>query len=384
LRARGHGPVRKAAQAVKIGFYSPLPPARTGVADYSAALLKGLRPYGEIRTTPRRSTQCDVALYHLGNNSLHAGIYRQALEQPGVVVLHDAVLNHFLLGLLEQDGYGEEFVYNYGAWNRALAGELWQCRAGSASDSRYFQFPMLKRIAERSRAVIVHNPAAARAVKAHAPETAVVEIPHLFSPPELPSEAAFVRYRESLGFPAGNFVLGVFGYLRESKRLAAILDVFAALRRERAETALLIAGEFVSADLERALEPLLAQPGIVYRPRLSEREFWLAAGAVDACINLRYPSAGETSAIAIRLMGIGKPVLVTESEECARFPEDACLRIASGLEERDSLWSHLVLLTSVPGVSRAIGGRGAGYIHAHHQLEQVARQYWETLCAYRC
>jgi glycosyltransferase involved in cell wall biosynthesis len=369
---------------VKIGFYSPLPPARTGVADYSAALLEGLRLYGEIWTKPSRSKQCDVALYHLGNNSLHAAIYRQALEQPGVVVLHDAVLNHFLLGLLEPDAYVEEFVYNYGAWNRALAGDLWQYRAGSASDSRYFQFPMLKRIAERSRAVIVHNPAAARAVKAHAPETAVVEIPHLFSPPELPSESAIVRYRESLGFPAGNIVLGVFGYLRESKRLAAILDVFAALRRERAESALLIAGAFVSADLERALEPLLAQPGIVYRPRLSEREFWLAAGAVDACINLRYPSAGETSAIAIRLMGIGKPVLVTESEECTRFPEDACLRIASGLEERDSLWSHLVLLTSVPGVSRAIGGRGAGYIRAHHQLEQVARQYWDTLCAYRC
>jgi glycosyltransferase involved in cell wall biosynthesis len=370
---------------VKVGFYSPLPPARTGVADYSARLLEGLQPYGEVWTSPaRRPRPCDVALYHLGNNNLHAAIYRQAIERPGVVVLHDAVLHHFLLGVLEPDVYVEEFVYNYGAWNRGLAADLWQYRAGSASDGRYFQFPMLKRIVERSRAVIVHNPAAARAVKAHTPQTAVVEIPHHFSPPEQPSEAANARYRESLGFRAGDFVLGVFGYLRESKRLATILDVFAALRRERPESALLIAGAFVSRDLECALAPLLGRPGIVYRPHLPEREFWLAAGAVDACINLRYPSAGETSAIAIRLMGIGKPVLVTESEECARFPADACLRIASGLEERDSLWSNLVLLTSIPRVGRAIGQRGAGYIHAHHTLEQVARQYWDTLCAYRC
>ena len=43
-----------------------------------------------------------------------------------------------------------------------LAEELWQARAASGADHRYFQFPMLKRVAERSRAVIVHNPAAAR------------------------------------------------------------------------------------------------------------------------------------------------------------------------------------------------------------------------------
>jgi glycosyltransferase involved in cell wall biosynthesis len=369
---------------VTVGFYSPLPPARTGVADYSAALLAGLRPYGEVRTAPaRRSRLCDVALYHLGNNSLHAAIYRRALEQPGVVVLHDAVLHHFLLGLLGPEAYVEEFVYNYGAWNRALAADLWRFRAGSASDNRYFQFPMLKRIAERSRAIIVHNPAAARLLKEQAPETATVEIPHLFAPPEPPTEPAILRYRESLGFQPGNFVFGVFGYLRESKRLASILEAFSAVRRERPESALLIAGAFVSADLERAVKPLLAQPGIVYRTRLSERGFWLAAGAVDACINLRQPSAGETSAIAIRLMGIGKPVLLTESEECARFPGDACVRVASGIEERDSLWSHLVLLTSVPGVGRAIGLRAAAHIRAHHRLEQVARQYWDTLCAYR-
>ena len=56
-------------------------------------------------------------------------------------------------------------------------------------------------------------------------------------------------------------------------------------------------------------------PGVIRRPYLPESEFWLAAAAVDACINLRYPAAGETSGIAIRLMGIGKPVLVTDSPE---------------------------------------------------------------------
>ena len=167
----------------------------------------------------------------------------------------------------------------------------------------------------------------------------------------------------------GAFLFGVFGYLRESKRLASVLRAFRELRRGGARAALLVAGEFVSTDLERAVAPLLADSGVVRLPHLPEREFWLAAAAVDACINLRYPAAGETSGIAIRLMGIGKPVLVTESEECARFPEDACLRVASGAAERDSLTAHMVLLTSMTEVARAIGLRGAAHIQAHHRVD---------------
>jgi hypothetical protein len=119
--------------------------------------------------------------------------------------------------------------------------------------------------------------------------------------------------------------------------------------------------------------------GVVRRPHLPEREFWLAAHAVDACINLRYPAAGETSGIGIRLMGIGKPVLMTEGPEYARFPEDACLRIAPGVAERESLLRHMLLLTSISGVASAIGDRGAEHIRAHHRVNQAGRQYWELL-----
>jgi glycosyltransferase involved in cell wall biosynthesis len=355
-----------------------MPPARTGVADYAAALAAELRRRGRVEIAPER---CDVALYQLGNNALHAGIYRRALERPGVVTLHDAVLHHFLLGQLGEPSYVEEFVYNYGEWNRGLAGELWRGRAASGADSRYFGYPMLRRVVERARAVVVHNPAAARAVKEHAPDARVVEIPHLFQAPELAGDGAVARYRQRLGIPPWTFLFGVFGYLRESKRLATVLEVFAELRRENPRTALLVAGEFVSTDLERAVEPLLAAAGVVRLPYLEEREFWLAAAAVDACINLRYPAAGETSGITIRLMGIGKPVMVTDAEECGRFPEDACVRIASGVAERESLWQHMVLLASITGVAQAIGQSAAGHIRARHGVEQAGRQYWDLLCA---
>ena len=274
----------------------------------------------------------------------------------------------------------DEFVYNYGEWNRALGRELWRARAGSAADERYFRYPMLKRAAERARAVVVHNPAAAAAVKEHAGGARVVEIPHLFAPPQLPDEAAVLRYRASLGVPPGTFLFGVFGYLRESKRVAAVVESFARIHAEMPHAGLLIAGQFVSTDLERAVSPMLEAPGIWRLPYLAESEFWLAARAVDACINLRYPAAGESSGITVRMMGIGKPVLLSEGLETSPFPEGACVRIPSGPAERDSLCHHMILLTSMAEVARTIGLRGAGHIAVHHRVEEIGQRFWDLLC----
>ena len=363
-----------------VGFFAPLPPARTGVADYAAALLAELHRHGTVETAPDR---CDVALYHLGNNAMHAAIYRRALERPGVVVLHDSVLHHFLLGQLDESGYLEEFVYNYGEWNRGLAHELWRGRAASGADSRYFEYGMLRRPAERALAVVVHNPAAADAVRRHAPAARIVEIPHLFQEPAaLPTPAEVERYRQQLGVPAAAFLFGVFGYLRESKRLMTVLETFAELRREEPQAMLLVAGEFASSDLERATKPLLDAPGVIRLPYLGDHEFWQAASAVDACINLRDPGAGETSGIAIRLMGIGTPVMLTGGAETAGFPEDACIRIDRGPAERDSLLRHMILVTSIHGVPRAVGLRGAGHIRERHRVESIGKRFWDLLCEF--
>jgi glycosyltransferase involved in cell wall biosynthesis len=239
---------------------------------------------------------------------------------------------------------------------------------------------MLKRAAQCSRAVIVHNRAAARVVREHAPQARVIEIPHLaFPAPAVPDEVEVLRYRESLGLDCETFVFGVFGYLRESKRLVSTLEAFAALHRDFPRTALVIAGEFVSTDLARAVEPMLSAAGILRLPFLEEREFWRAARLIDAGINLRYPTAGESSGIGVRLMGLGKAVLVTEGEEYEAVPEDACIRICGGPSERDSLLHHMVMLASIGGVAQSVGSRAAAYIAERHRLEAVGQQYWDVL-----
>ena len=87
--------------AIKVAFFSPLPPARSGIADYSAALLEELRKRVDVEvftSQPQgfRPSDFDVTLYQIGNNVHHDFCYQTALEHPGVVVMHEANLHHLI------------------------------------------------------------------------------------------------------------------------------------------------------------------------------------------------------------------------------------------------------------------------------------------------
>lgn len=358
------------------GFHAPLPPARTGVADYAADLLAAMSALGDVRANAPDAAR---HLYHVGNNHLHRDIYARALERPGVVLLHDAVLHHFFLGSLGEQSYVDEFVYNYGGWSGDLARRLWRRRARSAADPLYFEYPMLRRVAESARAVVVHNPAAAAMVRRHAPAAPVEEIPHLFRMPALPGAGEIERCRERFGAGPLTLVVGVLGHLRESKRLATVLRVWERLRERGADTLLVLAGEFASSDLERALRPGFGRPAIVRRGYQAEREFWLTACALDCVVNLRFPAAGETSGIAIRAMGIGKPVILTAGAETSAFPAGTCLRVEAGAAEEEMLEHYLGWLLAYPGQGREIGERAREHVLREHAPENCARRFWEVL-----
>ena len=359
-----------------VGFFAPLPPAPTGVADYAEALLRALRQFGDVNIDDLRAS---VALYHIGNNQLHAAIYDRALAHPGIVVLHDAVLQHFFLGRLTEQQYIDEFVFNYGEWTRSLAADLWTHRARSASDPRYFSWPMLKRIVTTARAIIVHNPAAAAIVRQHAPDARIIEIPHLFLPPQIPSEADTLRFRQELGLAPRTLLVGLFGHQRESKRLPVVLRAIEQAWDGGVDARLLIAGMFASSDLERALASRLSDARVIRVGYLAEADFWRYAAAVDLCINLRYPTAAETSGIAIRMMGIGKPVVFSSGDEIARIPEDACLRIEIGPTEQDLLANYILWLARDREAAEQIGRRAAAHIQEHHDVTAVARLYWDAI-----
>ena len=297
-----------------VGFYSPLPPARTAWRIIRAALLAELRRHGRVEVAPAR---CDAALYHLGNNGLHAEIYRRAIAAARAWwCCTMRCCNHFFLGQLNEAAYVDEFVYNYGEWNRALARELWRGARGvggrravlslshAEAHRRNVRGPWWCTI-RRPRAVVREH-ARRRAGGGDSAPVRASAIARRSGSPALPRFA---------GRTAGDLSVRRVRIFARVQAGGRVLERSPGCTREMPQAGLLIAGQFVSSDLERAVAPLLDAPGVWRLPYLAEREFWLAARAVDACINLRYPAAGESSGITVRMMGIGKPVLLSEGQE---------------------------------------------------------------------
>ncbi|MGH9674049.1 MAG: hypothetical protein ACRD44_12785, partial [Bryobacteraceae bacterium] len=143
----------------RIACYTPLPPARSGIADYAEAVLKPMRAITCVQVvgTPGDHPDCDIALYQVGNNPYHAFVYEAALERPGVVVLHEANLHHLIADLTirrgDWDAYLREAEYNGGAEALARARRVRALEVGPD----YEGLPMLRRLMERSRALIVHS-----------------------------------------------------------------------------------------------------------------------------------------------------------------------------------------------------------------------------------
>jgi glycosyltransferase involved in cell wall biosynthesis len=319
----------------------------------------------------------DVNMYHLGNNEQHAAIYRSALERPGVVVLHDALLQHLFLRTLSEREYLDEFIYNYGPWHADIACDLYRRPSGLRPE--LYRFPMLKRIAEASPAIVVHNRAAAGIVLQHAPSASVTVIPHLFETPPSPAFLDVLDFRERHRIPPFAIVFGVFGYLRESKRVTTVLRAFRHVHHAVPNTILLVAGEFVSPDLPLAIGPLLDQSGVIRLGHLPERDFWIAASVVDACLNLRYPACGETSGIAIRMMGLGKCVILSDVPENAEFPDGCCLRIDTGIREEAMTAEMMMTVARFPEMAAEIGKQAGQHIADRHPTEVIAKLYWELL-----
>jgi glycosyltransferase involved in cell wall biosynthesis len=363
---------------MRLAFISPLPPSPTGVAEYSASIVRELRRKDYVDASESMSAlklqDYDVRLYQVGNNRLHDGAYEAALRVPGIVELHDATVHHLLLGRLDRAAYVEEFVYNYGKWATVLAGQMWERRSLAPSEELYFGHPLLRRVLEKAEKIVVHNPGAAMRAREANPDVEVVQIPHYVEPAQefSPEEIAAVRRRFRV--PEGGILISSFGYHRPPKRLQSMLRAAEGLETPHR---ILIAGDFVSPTYEASLEGLMQKTQTIRLPHVPDKELARLIAATDVCVNLRWPTAGETSGFVMKLMAAGKPVLVTQCEENADLPDNSVLKIEPGINESAMIEEALRMLTLRPELRLAMGELARKHVLREHSLDKVAEQYRE-------
>jgi glycosyltransferase involved in cell wall biosynthesis len=195
----------------------------------------------------------------------------------------------------------------------------------------------------------------------------------------LPSELDGVtreEARERLGLPAEAFLVGQFGFLTRPKQPAAVLGGFARLLERRPDALLLVVGE---NQIGVALDDPLRRRGLVGRVRLTGYldlvRFALYVKAVDAVINLRYPSAGEASGTFTRALTEGRAAIVSNLGSFAEYPHDVCLKVEVDGDQAEEAGRHLIRLAEDPALRTGLEQRSREYARTALDPKRCAGLY---------
>jgi glycosyltransferase involved in cell wall biosynthesis/SAM-dependent methyltransferase len=360
---------------MRISFHSPLPPAASGIADYSAALVAELAKIAQV-TINGDPREAEVAVYQIGNNADHVAAYEMAVRHPGVVVLHEANLHHLLTDLTirrnDWDGYLRELEYERGAAALAYGRRVRALEVGPDYDG----VPMLRRLLQSAKGLIVHS----RYVEVKAREAGfqgpIGVVPHGAWLPDPDGRG----WRAQLGVVGRDPLIGIFGHLKPYKRIAEALRAFAQLYREVPAAKMILVGE---PHPEIGLDSMLATLGLKRAVRClgacDDERFNGYLKACDIVLNLRYPTVGETSGTLLRALGLGKAVVVSDVGAFAEFPADVCLHVPVNESEEATLLEYLRLLVSREDLRFALGKRAREWVSQECSWPRAADLYAKFL-----
>ena len=361
----------------RVAFFSPMPPSKSGIADYSAAVAEPLSRLVQLEIFREKPSsydpaRYDLALYQAGNNPYHAFVYETALEHPGVVVMHESNLHHLIADLTikrgDWDAYLRECEYNGEAQALVYARRVRALEVGPD----YQGLPMTRRILERSRALIVHSRFMLEQMRTAGFAGPIARIPHGAWIPQADRWA----YRQRLGLDQSTPLIGIFGFLKPYKRIAESLRAFRRLVRLEPRAKMILAGEL---HPEVPLQSMVSALGLSANVRalgfIPIEDFAGYVAACDMVLNLRYPTVGESSGSLLRALGLGRAVLVSDVGSFREFPDDVCLKVPVDSTEEDLIFEYLNLLVSRPEVAQAFGSRARQFVERECNWELVAQRY---------
>ena len=404
------------ADGMRVAMFSPLPPSPTGVADYSQLLLEGLAArfpveaytdgpidsavdfpcYSWKEFDKRQSVGPKaIPLYQMGNSLHHDFIYPIAYRHPGVLVLHDLVLHHSRLAMYMKSPEVAEYRADMGNTtkrDRALeklseytaeveasypleGTEVAEIAIRMGGGRLLYEYPLHELMVKANKLVLVHSHAARDKLLESCPKSTVRVVRMGIAPPELVSREV-ARQRLGLGRKT---ILASFGLVTPEKRISIALRSLRRLLHEGVDARYILVGGTVSHyDPREEAEQLGIAEHVELTGRVEDEKFWLLAAAADLCLNLRYPTAGETSATLLRLLAAGRAVMVTDQVQALDFPEDVLARTSMDGDE-DGLFCDVIDLLRNPERRRRLETSAKKYTETEHSPEVMIEDYVRCL-----
>jgi glycosyltransferase involved in cell wall biosynthesis len=168
------------------------------------------------------------------------------------------------------------------------------------------------------------------------------------------------------------------GNLNPTKRIPQLLHAFARLRTSFGEARLVLAGAAAPRfRLDSRLDRLgLLDGSVILLDYVDEERLWALLGAADICVNLRWPTMGETSGVAIRALSLGRPLVVSDVGWFSELPDGVAAKVPVDEWEVDTLLAVLELLSADGDLRLSMGEAAARYAKREHALVRTAE-----LCA---
>jgi glycosyltransferase involved in cell wall biosynthesis len=413
-------PWRKKARVMepkrRIAYFSPLPPKRSGISDYSQALLAELRRhyvvdlYHEPGYVPHLSlaspdfachdyrlfARYDRALsyrgvvYQMGNSKYHGFVYETLLRRPGVVVLHDLVLTgfHYWYGLQPQAD-PDHFAAELGRENPALAGEYllnreqWGLEPGGVIGACNRRGARLSgQVLAQAAGVIVHDVWGAQQIRQRSPHLAdlTAVVPHGAEIRQLPYERrAEIRHR--FGLPDDALLFGCFGILHRSKCNVEAIQAFAAVASRHPKAILFFVGQDLGEGEAQATSASLGlQERVRFFGHAPISTFRDLAAASDIGINLRRPPTnGETSGALLTLLSAGAPTIVIDVDTFSSYPDDVVRKVSWSADPTPAIERAMLELAGHIDRRTRLGRTALNYVRQNHSWSHAAELYVESI-----
>lgn len=392
---------------MRIGYCSPFNPMKSGISDFSEELVWKLKDHCEIiifspveldNKEIAKTFEChkiadldnnqlreslDLIVYHMGNNfAFHGQIEEYLAKYPGIVELHDIALHHFAAEkTLVRDGkdsYLSLVEYCHGNRGVEIAQKFFDGLTGAPWAEQGLNMCMNRYIIDHSTAMIVHSELAKQMVLAIRPEIPVIKI---MLHTEIDNDDALamqLKYRQKYGISEHALVVGSFGYASNEKRIIPCLDALKRFKDTKKEDFLyIIAGK---AQAELNIEQQLTDRGLEENVRVTGfttlEEFKEYMHVCDFCFNLRYPTQGESSASLHRLLGMGKPAIVTDVGSFSEYPDDVVFKVRFDEHEVDDIYDAICLFTAKKGAElKARSKKAFEFAEGNCEINRNAAMY---------
>ena len=383
---------------MRLNLFSPLPPLRSDIARLTVNLLPHLAREAEVIVWTNESkweleppdgvtvrhydlhhppwreiNAADATFYQMGNDPrYHHAIWHLSQQHPGIVILHDLMMQHFFSGLVFHDRglnrrqYLELVERYHGIKGRVLAETHVQGLLGTEELAQ--RCPLTEAATENALAVIVHSAAGYAA---------------------LPEDSAAVLLPLCVGMPmptldpprpraaADPYRLTVFGFLGPNRQLPLLLRALATFpdaHRFRLDI-------FGTMEGQEKMYQLICRLGLSETVTLhgfvTASELDRALRQTDLVVNMRDPSMGEASGSQVHLWQYGLPSLVTRRAWYATLPADTVAFVRPEHEIED-IQRHLAEFLRDPEFYRGLGRNARRYVAEHHSIEKYAAALLEV------